>query len=152
MKERYRSFVAVFLLLTRTAEDGMGKEILLQKRQNTGYMDGYYDLGASGHLEENESVRDAVIRESMEEANIKVNAEDLKLVTVTNSKANDLAYLRFFFHTEVYEGEISIREPDRCSEIGWYNIDDLPSAIVPHLRNEISNFRNSINYDENGFK
>lgn len=49
MKERYGSKVTVFLVLTRT-ENGR-KQVLLQKRCNTGYMDGQYDMACSGHLE-----------------------------------------------------------------------------------------------------
>ncbi|MDD2376784.1 MAG: NUDIX domain-containing protein [Clostridia bacterium] len=152
MKERYKSLVAVFLILTRTSKDGNSKEILLQKRENTGYMDDYYDLGVSGHLEENESVKDTIIRESIEEANIKVDANDLKLVTVFNEKTNSLEYLRFFFHTEIYEGEILIGEPTKCSEMGWYSIDSLPNNVIPHVRKAINNFQNGISYEENGFK
>ena len=152
MKERYKSLVAVFLILTRTCKDTNKKEILLQKRENTGYMDDYYDLGVSGHLEENESVKDTVIRESIEEANIKVNANDLKLVTVFNEKTSDFEYLKFFFHTEVYEGEVSIGEPAKCIEMGWYNINNLPTNVIPHVKKAIENFQNSVSYDENGFK
>jgi len=151
MKERYKSLVVVFLILTRTAKDGKGKEILLQLRKSTGYMDGYYDLGASGHLEEDESVKGAVIRESLEEANIKVEANNLKLVTVYDEKSNGLTYLRFFFHTEIYKGKISICEPDKCAEIAWYSLENLPTNVIPHVGRAIENYKNSINYDENGF-
>lgn len=45
MKERYKTLSAVILMLIR--EKNGVEEILLQKRKNTGYMDGYYDLSAS---------------------------------------------------------------------------------------------------------
>jgi len=152
MKERYKSLVAVFLILTRNSEDGNNKEVLLQKRENTGYMDGYYDVGVSGHLEANESVKDTIIRESLEEANIKVNSNDLELVNVFNEKTSSFEYLKFFFHTEIYEGEILIGEPTKCSEMGWYSIDNLPDNVIPHVKKAIENFQNNISYDENGFK
>lgn len=150
MEERYKSLVSVHLILTRTS--GNVREILLQKRKNTGYMDGFYTLGASGHLEDNESVRDAVVRETMEELNVKVNPQDLELVTISHEKTEDHTYLRLFFHTEIYEGKVSIGEPDRCEEISWYDIDKLPENIVPHLKMEIDNFKNNKIYDEKGFK
>lgn len=150
MEERYRSLVAVYLILTRTTKDG--KEILLQKRQNTGHMDGCYTLGVTGHLDENESIRDAVVREAMEEARIKINPNDLELVTVFNEKYDESAYIRFFFHTEKYEGKIIIGEPDKCSDINWFNINELPENTVPHLQKELLNFKNGILYGENGFK
>lgn len=44
MGNRYRTLSAVMLMLIR--ENNGEEEILLQKRKNTGYMDGYYDFGA----------------------------------------------------------------------------------------------------------
>lgn len=150
MVERYKSLVAVYLILTRKTKEGI--EILLQKRQNTGHMDGFYTLGVGGHLEENESIKDAVIREAMEETCIKLDSKDLNLVTVFNEKLDNEVYIRFFFHTEKYEGEIKIGEPDKCSELSWHNINNLPENISPHLRQEISNFLNNVNYEEKGFE
>ena len=45
MQEHYRTLSAVMLMLMR--ENNGVEEILLQKRKNTGYMDGYYDCAAS---------------------------------------------------------------------------------------------------------
>lgn len=62
MEERYQSKVVVFLILTRDINGK--KEILLQKRCNTGYMDGKYDCACSGHLEKGESLSMATVREA----------------------------------------------------------------------------------------
>ena len=60
MKEWYQSKIVVFLVLTRKTDNGT--EIMLQRRCNTGYMDGKYDMAASGHLESGESLSMAVVR------------------------------------------------------------------------------------------
>ena len=65
MGEKYRTLSAVMLMLSRTDENGE-EEILLQKRMNTGYMDGYWDFSASGHVEDNEPMRIATVREEKE--------------------------------------------------------------------------------------
>lgn len=62
MKERYETKVAVFLILTRKVNGQT--EILLQRRCNTGYMDGQYDMACSGHLEKGESLSRALAREA----------------------------------------------------------------------------------------
>ena len=49
MKQRYQSKVVVFLILTKQFNGK--KQILLQERHNTAYMDGQYDMACSGHLE-----------------------------------------------------------------------------------------------------
>ena len=58
--EHYRSYSAVFPILLR--EGANGQEVLLHLRQNTGYMDGCWDFAGSGHVDENETARQAVTR------------------------------------------------------------------------------------------
>lgn len=69
--EHYRSYSAVFPILLR--EGANGQEVLLHLRQNTGYMDGCWDFAGSGHVDENETARQAVARECLEELGITVN-------------------------------------------------------------------------------
>ena len=59
--EHYRFYSAVFPILLR--EGANGQEVLLHLRQNTGYMDGCWDFAGSGHVDENETARQAVARE-----------------------------------------------------------------------------------------
>ena len=62
MNERFLTRYAVILRLISNKEKG--EEILLQRRQNTGYMDGFYDLSASCHVEKNEQMTTSLIRET----------------------------------------------------------------------------------------
>ena len=78
MSEKYYSRLAVNLVLTRTNENGE-KEILLQLRQNTGYMDNMYDFACSGHVEKGESYTTALVREAKEEIGITLKEEDFML-------------------------------------------------------------------------
>ncbi len=147
MKDRYKTICAVFLILTRV--NNGREEILLQKRQNTGYMDGKYDVGCSGHLDPNESIMNALIREAKEELGIEIKEEDLSLVEVVHSFSEN--YLRFFFHTSKYIGIPRVMETEKCSEIIWVPIDDLPEETIPHIKYAIKNIRNGINYDDGEF-
>jgi hypothetical protein len=47
------------------------------KRQNIGFADGYYDFGASGHVDNNESTKTSKCREAKEELYIDINHDDL---------------------------------------------------------------------------
>ena len=78
MKERYRTLSAVMLLLTK--EENGKEQILLQKRKNTGYMDGHWDCSVSGHVEYMESMKMAMQRETKEEL---FNVYDKDKITVT---------------------------------------------------------------------
>ena len=83
MAEKYYSRLAVNLVLTRMNEEGK-KEILLQLRQNTGYMDNMYDFACSGHVEKGESFAAALVRETKEEIGIIIKEEDLVFLAVNH--------------------------------------------------------------------
>ena len=96
--ERFTLRAAVYLILIKNGKT------LLSRRSNTGWMDGKYSLIA-GHLDGNETVFDTMIRESFEEAGVKVVKEDLIPVKVLHRKSNDQEYMDFFFLADKWEGE-----------------------------------------------
>jgi 8-oxo-dGTP pyrophosphatase MutT (NUDIX family) len=56
-----------------------GDKILLSRRYNTGFYDGYYSFPA-GHLKDDEeTLSQTVIREAREEAGIEIDPADLEL-------------------------------------------------------------------------
>ena len=64
--------VAVHLILTNDDD-----EILMLRRVDTGYKDGEYGL-VSGHVEEGENLKSAMIREASEEAGIAISPDALR--------------------------------------------------------------------------
>lgn len=151
MKERYKCLVAVFLILIR--DNNGKKEILLQKRQNTGYMDGMYDVATSGHLEKGESLKQAMIREAKEEIGIDIKERDLELLTTYHENQNELSleYLKFFFKANNYEGIPTIMEPYKNAELLWVDINNLPDNTIYSIKEAINNIINNINYFDRGF-
>lgn len=147
MKERYESKVAVFLVLTRKVN---GKtEILLQRRCNTGYMDGRYDMACSGHLEKGESLSMALVREAKEEINLDIKEEDLRLISVIHPYKED--YINVFFTTDKYKGIPTIMEPNKCDDLQWFDLNELPENITTRNRNVIKNIQKGIIYDDGDF-
>lgn len=147
MKERYQSKVAVFLILTR--EENGKTEILLQERYNTGYMDGKYDAACSGHLEKGESVSMALVRETKEEIGIDINEKDLRFVELIHSYKED--YINVFFTTKKYSGTPKIMEPEKCDDLRWFDIENLPENIFPRIKNVLININKGILYDDADF-
>ncbi len=147
MKERYQSKVAVFLILTR--EENGKTEILLQERYNTGYMDGKYDAACSGHLEKGESVSMALVREAKEEIGIDINEKDLRFVELIHSYKED--YINVFFTTKKYSGTPKIMEPEKCDDLRWFDIENLPENIFPRIKNVLININKGILYDDADF-
>jgi ADP-ribose pyrophosphatase YjhB (NUDIX family) len=134
--ERFRAVVAVHLLLLR------GAEVLLLRRDNTGYEDGNYSVVA-GHLDGNETARQAMVREAAEEAGIIVAPADLRFVHVMHRKETAEADERIdlFFAATRWQGEPEIGEPEKCSELRWSPLVALPPTMVPYVRAALEHYR-----------
>lgn len=119
-------------------------KILLGRRFNTGWQDGNYGL-PSGHLEDGESLVDAVLRETKEETGVETKAENVEFVHVMHRKST---YVDFFFVSKQWQGEIEIVEKDKCDDLQWFLLDELPENIVPSVKFVIENYRKGIEFSE----
>lgn len=127
MKERNRFPISVQAVLEKE------NKILLMKRKNTGYEDGKYGL-PGGHVKNNEEIREALKRELNEEVGIDVNIEELKLYKVLNRKIDDSKeYIDFVFKTDKWTGDIKNNEQDKCEEIIWENVENIPQNIIDFI-------------------
>jgi 8-oxo-dGTP pyrophosphatase MutT (NUDIX family) len=142
-KERFKIIAAVYLLFVK---DG---KILMLRRANTGYEDGNYSLVA-GHADGNEALTAATAREAMEEAGVEIAREDLHLKVVMHC-IGDREQLDFFFEPTKWRGEIKNMEPDKCDDLSWFSLDELPSNTIPHIREGIRCYREGVGYMERGF-
>ncbi|WP_182112969.1 MULTISPECIES: NUDIX domain-containing protein [unclassified Actinotalea] len=111
-------------------------KVLLQLRQGTGYMDGYWCLLA-GHVDLGESVVDAAVREVREESGVRVAAEDLEPLTTLHrfEPGGPPVEQRcdVFFEAWRWSGSPRLAEPDKASAMAWFPLDALPD-VVPHER------------------
>ena len=148
MQERYKCKLAVFLVITRTTENG--EEILLQRRCNTSYMNGKYDMACSGHVEQGESLVHAVSREAFEELGIEVDEHDLEFLHLYDPSAEE-GILNLFYRPKKYTGIPTIKESDKCDDLSWFSIDNLPENIIPCVGKAIECMRKGILYDDFSF-
>ncbi len=147
-QERYSIRSAVFLLLF----DDNGR-ILMHLRQNSGYYDNWYSL-VSGHLDGAESARDAMVREAKEEAGIDIDINDLVFSQTVHRSCPDLEkceYIDFYFTCTKWSGEITNTEPDKCKELKFFAVDDLPENTVHCVRRALECHDKGIKYDEFGW-
>ncbi|MCG2910013.1 MAG: NUDIX domain-containing protein [Stygiolobus sp.] len=107
----------------------------MQLRKNTGYMDGWWSVIA-GHVEARESATNAIIREAMEEAGIKLSREDLVLTHVMHRFENQ-ERVDFFFSVIKWIGEPTIKEPNKAEALRWFELNKLPENLVPYVRQAI---------------
>ena len=113
-------------------------EVLLQLRgPGASYMVGRWACGAAGHVELGESVAAAAAREAREELGIELDADAISpLCTLQRTEpGNDDPIEQradFFVVARRWAGEPTIQEPDKCQELRWCPLDDLPAPMVPH--------------------
>lgn len=139
MKEQFLS--SIYLIIKN--EKG---EVLLQRRQGTKLWCGFLALPA-GHVDSGENVYDALIREAREELNIKVDKHSIIDTFVVNRRNESLKpYFDVYFEISKYDGEIVINEPEKCSEIVWCNLNDLPDDMIEYEKIAIINNLNGIKF------
>jgi len=126
-----------------------GTQILLARRFNTDYRDGEYSVPA-GHLDGGESVISAGIREAKEETGVDIEAGDLTFSSVMHRIEGD-ERVDFFVHVQNWEGEIVNAEPDKCDDLRWVDVGELPDNIIPYVKRAIENHLNAVSFDEFGW-
>lgn len=131
-KKRHSCLVAVYLLLKKK------DSLLLARRYNTGYADGYYSLPA-GHLEKNETVSEALIREVQEEIGIKIDSEHLQMshVLYRSKMLEDFEYIDFFFTVDEWQGKVKNMEPEKCDDLQWFTSSALPPNTLAYITHVI---------------
>ena len=131
MSERFVVVPAAYVFLLRDGQ--AGTEVLLQLRQNTGYMDAHWAAAAAGHVERGETAFDAARREALEE--IGVTDLALEFVTSMHRTRHDQPIderIDFFFTARSWRGAPRIVEPAKCAELRWCSLAGLPEPVVPH--------------------
>lgn len=122
-----------------------GFDVLLQLRENTGYMDGCWGASASGHVEAGESVFAAACREAAEEIGITILADDLTPLTTMHRTTREGEPIDqrvdWFFECRRWSGEPRLLEPERAVGLRWFPLHALPDLVVPHERSVLEALR-----------
>ena len=128
MKAIFKSAVHIILI-----DDN---KILLQKRKGSKLWPGYYALPA-GHIDEGETQYDALVREAKEELGIEINPNDIinnYVVLRRNFFEIDgkilEPYIDYYFEIKKYNGVPKIIEEDKCDELLWADVNNLPEPFI----------------------
>ena len=111
-------------------------KILLQKRKGSKLWPGYYALPA-GHIDDGENQYDALVREAKEELDIKLDPKNIINTYVVLRRnyfeidGKQLApYIDYYFDINQFEGIPKIMEEDKCDELIWAEINNLPEPFI----------------------
>lgn len=145
-KTYHTNIVASYLVLQK------GDTVLLLRRCNTGYQDGMFSLIA-GHVEAGENFTDAIIREANEEAGIEVSRDHLAVRHIMHRKsdADQSERVDVFLVATAWKGEIQNLEPEKCSELTWFPLTELPEQTIPYVRQALENISRNSAYSERGW-
>lgn len=133
MIDRFVVVPAAYVFLLRPAPSTGGREVLLQLRRGTGYMDEHW-AACAGHIEKGESVFEAARREAAEEVGV-TDVELTPWCAMQRTGAEGLPIderVDYFFTSTRWSGTPRIVEPEKCADLGWFDLDALPSPVVPH--------------------
>jgi 8-oxo-dGTP pyrophosphatase MutT (NUDIX family)/NTP pyrophosphatase (non-canonical NTP hydrolase) len=109
-------------------------KIALVLRSNTGYRDGEWSLPA-GRVEPGETFAQAALRELKEEAGVTASPADIRQICSSHRKSDsaaDEAWVDVFFVCENWQGTAVNAEPEKHSELRWFDIDDLPEKFIDY--------------------
>ncbi|KND49009.1 MAG: pyrophosphohydrolase [Parcubacteria bacterium C7867-005] len=142
-KERHKIISASYLLLFQD------EKVLLLRRFNTGYEDGNYSVPA-GHVDKGESVLDCLVREAKEEIDVLIDKKDVGLVHVMHRNGTDHndEHLDFFFTCSKWDGELKNMEPEKCDDLSWFNLQNLPQNTIPYILRALEDVRDKKLYSE----
>jgi 8-oxo-dGTP diphosphatase len=95
-----------------------------------------------GSVEFNETLRDAVIRETREELGIELDI-DGQLPSFDHIIPDEgQHWVTNIFTARIASGEPKIAESEKCNEIGWFALDALPSPIARMAQGAFDTFLN----------
>lgn len=141
--DRDKFVIAVSILLIKN------NQVFMTRRQNTDWENGKFNL-PGGHVEIGETITQAAIREASEEAGVKINSNDLTFVNVSHLVTNS-PRVHLYFKAENWEGEPFNAEPEKASEAGWFDIDNLPRDTIDIFQEALKNYKENIKYSEFGW-
>lgn len=100
-------------------------EILFQKRANTGFRDGCFQMPA-GHIEWEETMKECLIREMKEELNIDILEINLEIEHISHRVCKwERTYFDVYLSVKKYTWIPKIAEPDKCSELKFIDINNI---------------------------
>ena len=111
---------------------GDGRVLLARRGEGARNEPGAWDPGA-GALEHGESFADAVCREVLEEYTVRPLR--VETIGVRNILRGDPVshWVAVVCAVEVNPGSVSIGEPHKFDELGWFALDDVPSPLHSQL-------------------
>lgn len=141
MAERFKSIDGILNIILKD-----GKVLMILR--NHKFDSKLFSL-PGGCMEEGETVAQAAIREIKEEVDLDVKVEDVDVISVMHR------ITPWNWHSSEYvavvtnfSGEPRIVEKYKCTDLQWFDLENLPENISAYAKEAISNYINNIHFKE----
>lgn len=93
-----------------------------------------------GKFEFGESFEDGAARETLEETGIKLNKDNIKVISLANDIVHDAHFVTVGFYCDDFEGEPQVMEPDEITEWKWFDLNNLPAPMFFPSQEVLDNY------------
>ena len=100
-----------------------------------------------GHLELGESIEECAKRETLEETGLSVDSFTKLGFTNDVFEKEGKHYVTLFVVASCSSGEPEVKEPDKCKQWQWFELDQLPEPLFLPLTNLL---KESVNFSQYG--
>lgn len=101
--------------------------ILLYRRANAPEA-GHWNI-VGGKVDHMERTLDAARREAEEETGLSINGLDFLCISEQVIEKDAQHWVSMIYVTRDFSGEPQLTEPEKLTELGWFEIDNLPDPI-----------------------
>jgi len=88
-----------------------------------------------GHLEVGESIEECAKREGLEETGLNLNSFEKIGFTNDIFEAENKHYVTLFVIAHDSNGEVEVKEPNKCKQWKWFDLNNLPKPLFLPLIN-----------------
>lgn len=99
-----------------------------------------------GKLHFGETLEEGACREMLEETGIKIDGENLLVISLANNIVEDAHFLTVGFLYKEVVGKPKVMEPDEITQWKWFDLNKLPSPMFFPSQEIIDNHSNKVFY------
>jgi mutator protein MutT len=120
--------------------DDQGRLFLARRGRNAGNERGLWEF-PGGSVNFGERLVDAIQREIREEYGVDIDVGDLVDVADHILPEEKQHWVSPSFLARITSGSPSIQEPGKCSEIGWFRLDEIPADLTRVTQVNLRHYR-----------
>jgi len=94
------------------------------------------------------AARETLIRESFEEAGIRLRAENLTLAHVLHKRKKNQQRITLYFKASEWEGKLKARETHKFKKAEWFDLEELPANMTDTVQHVLDEYRRGSTYSE----